>query len=118
MASLRFRLVGKIMTTTPITVEATLQPDGITLHLERTIPLPPGRVTVTVQPKVLNTGPTMLEMLERIHKNQQQRGRKPMTEAEMATEIAELWDEDLEYEQRWQKIWGQTSTRTESTGNP
>jgi hypothetical protein len=36
------------MTTTTITVEATLQSDGVTLHLEKKLPLPPGRVTLTV----------------------------------------------------------------------
>jgi hypothetical protein len=38
------------MTTTTIIVEATLQPDGITLQLEKRLALAPGRVTVTVQP--------------------------------------------------------------------
>ena len=82
------------MTTTPITVEATLQPDGLTLQLENKLALPPGRVTVTVQPTVLRTGPTMLEVLDRIHQNQQQRGRTPMTEEEMSAEVAQMRAED------------------------
>ncbi len=38
------------MTTTPIIIGATLQPDGVTLQLDNKLALPPGRVTVTVQP--------------------------------------------------------------------
>jgi hypothetical protein len=36
----------------------------------------------------------MLEVLERIHQDQQRRGRKPMTEEEMAAEIARMRAED------------------------
>jgi hypothetical protein len=78
------------MSTMTITVEATLQPDGVTLQLDKKVALPPGRVTVTVQPTMPLTGPTMLEVLDRIHRDQQQRGRRPMTEDEMAAEIAQL----------------------------
>jgi hypothetical protein len=48
------------MTPTTITVEATLQPDGVTLQLEKKLSLPPGRVTVIVQPTAPVSGPTML----------------------------------------------------------
>jgi hypothetical protein len=88
------------MTTTTITVEATLQADGRTLQLEKRLALPPGRVTVTVQPTEPRTGPTMLEVLDRIHRDQQQRERKPMTDEEMAAEIAQMRAEDDEYEER------------------
>jgi hypothetical protein len=81
-----------------ITVEATLQPDGLTLRLEKKLTLPPGRVTVTVQPSGATSGPTMLEVLDRIHQDQQRRGRKPMTEEEMAAEIARTRAEDGESE--------------------
>ena len=87
-----------------ITVEATLQPDGITLQLEKKLALPPGRVTVTVQPTGPKSGPTMLEILDRIHQEQQQRGREPMTDEDMAVEIARLRGEDDEYEERWRLI--------------
>jgi hypothetical protein len=106
------------MTPTTITVEATLQPDGITLHLEKKLGLPPGRVTVTVQPTGPRPGPTMLEVLARIHREQQQRGRTPMTEEEMAAEITQMRGEDDEYEERWQDIWSQTGTKGERTDNP
>ena len=92
------------MTTAAITIEATLQPDGVTLHLENKLSLPPGRVTMTVHPTEPGSGPTMLEVLDRIHRDQQQRGRRPMTEEEMAAEIAQMRGDDDEYEERWRQI--------------
>jgi hypothetical protein len=106
------------MTTTTITAEATLQPDGLTLQLEKKLPLPPGRVLLTVQPTGPKTGPTMLEVLDRIHRDQAERGRKPMTEEEMAAEIAQTRAEDDEYEERWRQIWSQTGTKTERPDAP
>ncbi len=106
------------MTATTITVEATLQPDGVTLHLKNRVAMPPGLVTVTVQPVGPVSGPAMLEVLDRIHHDQQQRGRKPMTEEEMATEIAQMQAEDDEYERRWREIWSQTGMKAERTDNP
>ena len=105
------------MTATTITVEATLQPDGMTLQLEKKLAMPPGRVTVTVQPTETRSGPTMLEVLDRIHGDQQQRGCRPITEEEMAAEIAQLRAEDDEYEERWRQIWSQTGSKPERTGN-
>ena len=92
------------MTTPTITVEATLQPDGVTLQLDKKLTLPPGRVTLTVPPTESGSGPTMLEVLDRIHRDQQQRGRRPMTEEEMAAEIAQMRGEDDEYEERWEEL--------------
>jgi hypothetical protein len=57
------------MTAPTLTVEATLQEDGMTLRLEKPVALPPGRVVVTVQPTGPARGPTMLEVLERIHRD-------------------------------------------------
>lgn len=102
------------MTTSTITVEGTLQADGVTLQLEKKVALPPGRVTVTVQaapPVQAGAGPTMVEVLDRIHRDQQARGRKPMTEEQMAAEITELRAGDDEYEERCRQIWSQTSTQ-------
>jgi hypothetical protein len=105
------------MTPTTITVEATLQPDGVTLQLEKKLSLPPGRVTVIVQPTAPVSGPTMVDVLDRIHRDQQQRGRTPMTEEEMAAEVAAMRGVDGEDEDRWQKIWSQTSTKAERADN-
>jgi len=96
------------MTASTITVGATLQPDGVTLQLENKIALPPGRVMVTVEPTGLRAGPTMLEVLDRIHRDQHQRGRRPITEEEMAAEMAERRAEEDAYEERWRAIWSQT----------
>lgn len=106
------------MTPNPVTVNGVLQPDGETLRLEKKLALPPGRVTVTVQPVAPQSGQTMLEVLDRIHRDQQQRGRVPMSEEAMAAEIAQLRAEDNDYEQRWQKLHAQTSTNGPSTDNP
>jgi hypothetical protein len=104
------------MTTPTVTVEATLQPDGVTLQLATKLPLPPGRVTVTVQPSGPRDGPTMLEVLDRIHHDQRQRGRRPMTEEEMAAEIAQKAAEDDEYEVRCRQIASQTGTQGQGGG--
>ena len=84
----------------------------------RLLALPPGRVTVTVQPTVAKTGPTMLEVLDRIHRDQQQRGHRPMTDEEMAAETAQMRGADDDYEERWQEIWSQTGVKPERTDNP
>jgi len=89
-----------------ITANGTLQPDGITVQLDKKVALAPGRVTVEVRPAVTSSGPTMLEVLERIHRDQQRRGHVPMTEEEMAREIEEMRQDD---EERWTEIWSQTS---------
>lgn len=102
------------MTTDAITIHGTLQADGVTLQLEQKAALPPGRVTVTVraaQPMQAGAGPTMVEVLDRIHRDQQARGRKPMTEEQMVAEIAELRADDDEYEERCRQIWSQTGTQ-------
>ena len=70
---------------------------------------------VTLQPTGPGSGPTILEVLDRIHRDQQQRGRKPMTEEEMAAEIAQMRGLDDEYEERWRQIWSQTGVKPGTT---
>jgi hypothetical protein len=106
------------MTSSPITVEATLQADGVTLRLARKVDLPPGPVQVTVQPAQSPSGPTMLDVLDRIHREQQQRGHRPMTDEEMAAEIAALRSEEEEDEERWREIWSQTKNAPAGSENP
>lgn len=62
-------------------------------------------------------GPTMLEVLDRIHQDQVRRGQRPMTEEEMAAEIARMRAEDDEYEERCRAIWSQT-TKSDSRDAP
>jgi hypothetical protein len=101
-----------------VTVNGVLQSDGETLHLETKLGLPPGRVTVTVQPVAPRSGQTMLEVLDRIHRDQQQRGREPMTDEAMLAEIAQLRAEDDDYEERWRKLYSQTATKSQKTDTP
>jgi hypothetical protein len=108
-----FAAESPAMTPTAITVEGTLQPDGRTLQLAQKVALSPGRVTVTVQRAESSPGPTMLEVLDRIHRDQQQRGRRPMTEEELAAEIAQMRAVDDEYEERCRQIWSQTENNKE-----
>jgi hypothetical protein len=92
-----------------------LQADGQTLHLAKKLSLPPGPITVSVQSTEPKIGLTMLEVLDHIHQDQHQRGRKPLTETEMATEIEQIRSDDNEYEERWQNIWSQTDNKPKTT---
>ena len=78
------------MNASTIILEGTLLADGQTLQLNEKLALPPGRVLVTVQTASPKSGATMLEVLDRIHREQQQRGHIPMTEEEMEAEIAQM----------------------------
>ena len=93
------------MTTSAITVAGTLHADGLTLELAEKLALPPGRVTVTLQSAAAAAGPSMLEVLDRIHREQRQRGRTAMTESEMAAEISNMRGDDADYCERWRQIW-------------
>jgi hypothetical protein len=106
------------MNPSTITIEATLLPDGQTLQLEKKLALPPGRVTVTLQTTGSPSGPTMLEVLDRIHQEQRQRGRVPMSEEQMDAEIAQLRAEADEEEERWREIWSQTKAPDKRTDTP
>src|ERR1700733_2756667 len=104
------------MSDSSITITAPLQSDGLTLRLEKPLSLPPGPVTVTVQVPPTSNRPGVLEVLDQIHREQRESGRRLMTEEEMAAEIAALRAEDDEYEERCRSIWSQT--QTPSTGSP
>lgn len=86
------------------TVDGTLQPDGVTVRLDQKLAVPPGRVTVEVRPAATNSGPGMLEVLDRIHRERQARGRVPPTEEETAREVERMRAEDDDYEERWRTI--------------
>ena len=92
------------MNVSSVIVEGILQPDGVTLRLEKKLAIAPGRVMVVVQPVSIHTGSTMLETLDRIHADQKKRDYKPMTEDEMAAEIAQTRNEDEQDEARWREI--------------
>lgn len=106
------------MNPSTITTEATLLTDGRTLQLKEKLALPPGPVTVTVRASEAKSSPTVLEVLDRIHQEQRQRGRPAMTEEEMAAEIAHMRTEEEEDDARWREIWSQTAAKGERTGTP
>jgi hypothetical protein len=107
------------MNPSTLNLEATLLPDGQTLQLNEKIALPPGRVTVTVQvASTPKSEASMLEVLDRIHGEQEQGGHVPMTEEEMEAEIANMRNEDNDYEERWREIWSQTRTKDVGTETP
>src|SRR5260370_38739791 len=100
-----------IMSDEMLTVAATLGADGKTLELDEKLPLPPGRVTVTVHPASVPElpRPGVLEVLDRIHRDQQKRGYKGITEEETAAVIADIRGEE-EYEERWRQIRSNTTS--------
>lgn len=102
------------MTTNTITVDGTLQADGVTVQLAQKATIPPGRVILTVRAVDTNRdgdGPSMASMLDRIHRDQQASGRVAMTEEQMAAEILDLRADEHEYEERCREIWSQTGHR-------
>ncbi len=98
------------MNAATVTVAATLRADGKTLELDEKLSLSPGRVTVSVQavPTAETTAPTILDVLDRIHREQRERGFQGMTEEEISALIADIRG-DKEYEERWRHIWSQTT---------
>ena len=106
------------MNTVKATVQATLDADGVTLRLEEKLPLPPGRVQVTVQRSVEPSRPGLLEVLDQIHRDQRARGRSAMTEEEMQAEIAALRAEEEQEEERWRGIWSQAGDGPETGETP
>jgi hypothetical protein len=92
----------------PVSAEAVLQPDGVTLRLTKKISLPPGQVIVTVQPATSGAGPRMIDVLDRIRRERMLRGARPMSEDQMRAEIEALRAEGEEDEARWREIWSKT----------
>ncbi len=90
-----------------VSVQAVLQADGLTLRLAEKTKLPPGPVHLTIQPTGTGAGPTMLEVLDRIQREQAERGQQPQTAAEIQAEIAEIRGDEA-YAARWREIWSQT----------
>src|SRR5205823_1531465 len=71
---------------TQMILQGTLRPDG-TLELDRRVPLPPGRVLVTVQPAVQpSPDDPFWQMLERIWAGQKARGHVPRSSEQIEAE--------------------------------
>ena len=103
------------MNASSVIVEGMLQPDGLTLRLEKKLAMPPGRVTVAVHPAKVHGGSTMLETLDRILADQKNRNQNAKTDEETAAEIAQVRSEDDEAEKRWREIWSQTKPSSTDT---
>lgn len=82
--------------TTQIVVQGLLQPDG-SLVLDEKIPMPAGRVQVTVQP-IVQPGPNdpFWEMMERIWAGQKARGHAPRSAEEIEAQRQALRDQSEE----------------------
>ena len=83
------------MTRNQVVLEGTVHADG-TLELDERLPLPAGRVRVTVQPFDVPESPDQARfwaMMERIWADQKARGHVPRTREEIDAEINQLRDE-------------------------
>jgi hypothetical protein len=91
------------MNPTQVVVLGTLKPDGTVELDEKLVGLPPGRVQLTVQPIAppSPSGPGLLEVLDRIHREQEARGYQARSKEEIDEEINALRDE---WEERMQEI--------------
>ncbi len=89
-----------------------LKNDG-TLELDEKPQLAPGRVQVTIhaipEPGIAAGRRTILEVLDEIQAAQEARGYRGRSVEEMKADEAERGAEDEEYEDRWRKLWRQTS---------
>lgn len=82
-----------MLSETSATVSGTLNGDG-SLVLDERLPLPPGRVQVTVQPEARPKQPSsMMETLKRIWADQDAHGYVPRSGEEMDAQLRELRDE-------------------------
>jgi hypothetical protein len=95
------------MSFTEVVVEGTLKPDG-TLELDQKPGLSPGRVQVIVKPLAATpTGrPGLVEVLDEIRQSQRARGYHGRTPQEMQAEETARQEEDADYEQRSEQLWG------------
>ena len=95
------------MNLTETVIEGTLKPDG-TLELDEKPNLSPGRVQVIVQPlsKPAPTKRGLVEVMDEIRDNQQARGYQGRTVEAMQAEEKVRQEEDVEYDQRCEQLWG------------
>jgi len=88
-------------------IAGTLKPDG-TLELDEKPNLPPGRVQVIVQArsKSMPAQRGLLEVMDEIRASQRARGYPGRTVEEMQAEEQARRDEDAEYDERCEQLWG------------
>ena len=87
---------------TQVEIQGTLHPDG-TLVLDERPKLPPGRVRVVVQSQPEQHSPqeSLLEFVERVHREAVARGEKFMSDEELAAWSDELRADDDRIEQAY-----------------
>jgi len=95
------------MSLSEVVIEGTLKPDG-TLELDEKPKLSPGRVQVIVKSlTALSTGHRgLVEVMDEIRQNQRARGYQGRTAPEMHAEEKARREEDKDYEQRCEQLWG------------
>ncbi len=80
------------MNATSVTVPGVVQPDG-TLELESKVPLPPGKVRVTVEALVPTTAEPFWQLMQGIWAARQEAGLQPRSVEEIETERRRIRDE-------------------------
>lgn len=81
------------MNPAPIVVQGVVKPDG-TLELERKLPLPAGKVQVTVEPlPTASVAHPFWQMMEEIWAGQRERGHVPRSVEEVEAERGQLREE-------------------------
>ena len=95
------------MTLTETIIEGTLKPDG-TLELDQKPTLSPGRVQVIVQPLAKPARPIrgLVEVMDDIRASQRARGYLGRSPDVARTEEKTRQEEDAEYDQRCEQLWG------------
>jgi hypothetical protein len=95
------------MSLTETVIEGTLKPDG-TLELDQKPNLSPGRVQVIVQPLATPTPARrgLVEVMDDIRASQRARGYQGRTLESMQAEEKARQEEDAEYDQRCEQLWG------------
>lgn len=95
------------MTSSTITIETTVRPDG-TLETSGLPALPPGKVRVTIEPVPIAPRRDLLEVLEEIRRSQEARGYLGRTIEELERDEREQEAEDEAYEAKWREIHSRT----------
>lgn len=92
------------MNGTPLTVQGTIGTDG-KLELDQPLPLPAGRVQVTVQPLAASGSPERFwKLMESIWAELRASGRQPRTREEIDAEVKALREEAEEEMQAIERL--------------
>ena len=81
------------MSATPVVLQGTVKPDG-TLELDGKVPLPPGKVSVTLEPAPYSqeTDPFFVRLRE-IRAARERAGLRPRSREEIDTQVQEVREE-------------------------